>query len=169
MTMTKLLTVISLYSLALYGCVGAIGTSPKGLELPIEQVALRFASDMKEGGYKIVTTDELKKWLDEGRNITILSTLPLAEDRGFGALPGALNAVMPKTEKDLTPEDKERILMGAGYDKERVLVVYCGFVACRRSHIGAKLLIDNGFKNVYRYPAGITGWREANYPLTISR
>jgi rhodanese-related sulfurtransferase len=41
------------------------------------------------------------------------------------------------------------------------LVVYCGFVACRKSHIGAKLLVDYGYKNVYRYPAGVIAWAEA--------
>lgn len=37
------------------------GTSPKGLEIPIEKAALKFAADVKDGGYRVVTTDELKK------------------------------------------------------------------------------------------------------------
>lgn len=165
MNVLKLSAVISLLSLALAGCASTHGTSPKGLEIPIEKAALKFAADVKEGGYKIVTTDELKKWLDEKKSMTILSSLPADEDKAFGTLPGTLNAAMPKTERDLTPGDKEQLLKVAGEDKERTLVVYCGFVACRRSHIGAKLLVDNGFKNVYRYPAGITGWGEAGYQL----
>jgi len=88
MNFVKLSTGISLLTLVLSGCAGTIGTSPKGLELPIEKAALKFTSDVKEGGYRVVTTDELKKWLDEGKNITILSTLPAAEDRSFGTLPG---------------------------------------------------------------------------------
>ena len=134
-------------------------------QVPIEKAAIKFSSDVKEGGYKVVTTDELKKWIDEGKNIVIISTLPVNDDRALGILPGSLNAAMPKTEKDLTPEDKEHLFKVAGNDKERNLVVYCGFVACRRSHFGAKSLVDNGFKNVYRYPAGIAGWREAGYSL----
>ena len=165
MNILKLSAAIFLSACVLSGCAGTIGTSPKGLEAPIEKAALKFVSDVKDGGYKVVTTDELKKWLDEGRQVTILSTLPADEDKSFGKLPGALNAAMPKNEKDLTPEDKERLLRVAGNDKERNLVVYCGFVACRRSHIGAKLLVDDGFKNVYRYPAGIAGWGEAGYNL----
>jgi thiosulfate/3-mercaptopyruvate sulfurtransferase len=165
MNVLKLSAVISLFTLVLSGCASTHGTSPKGLETPIEKAAIKFASDVKEGGYKVVTTEELKKWIDEKKNITILSSLPADEDKAFGTLPGALNAAMPKTEKDFTPENKERLLKVAGDDKERTLVIYCGFVACRRSHIGAKLLVDNGFKNVYRYPAGITGWGEAGYQL----
>lgn len=159
------LSLLLLLPLALAGCAGTLGTSPKGLEIPIEKAALKLGADVKDGGYQVVTTDELKKWLDEGKPMTILSSLPAEDDKSFGTLPGAVNAAMPKTEKDLTPADTERFLKATGTDKERTLVVYCGFVACRRSHIGAKLLVDNGFKNVYRYPAGIAGWGEAGYPL----
>jgi rhodanese-related sulfurtransferase len=157
----------ALSALALAGCATspAIGTSTKGLEIPIEKAAVKFAADLKAGGYKVVTTDELKKWLDDGRKITIVSSMPAAEDRSLGVLPGAANAAMPKTEQDLTPEDKEHMLMAAGGDKGSTIVVYCGFVACRRSHIGAKMLVDNGYRNVYRYPAGIAGWSEAGYGL----
>ena len=164
MYVPKLLTAISLLSIALSGCA-TIGTSPKGLELPIEKAAVKFAADVREGGYRIVTTDDLKKWLDERKNMVVLSTLPAEEDRSFGILPGARNAVMPKSEKDLTPEERKHLLNAAGSDKEKTVVVYCGFVACRRSHVGAKLLVDNGYTNVYRYPAGIAGWGEAGFPL----
>ena len=144
----------------------AHGTSPKGLEVPIEKAATKFAADVKEGGYKIVTTDELKKWLDEGKKLTIISSLPTSDDKEFGTLPAAVNSAIPKTEKELTPSDKANLLKVAGSDKEKTIVIYCGFVACRRSHIGAKILVENGFQNVYRYPGGITGWQEMGYPIT---
>lgn len=159
----KKLTFLTLLTLTA-GCV-TVGTSPKGLEVPIEKAVVKFSSDAKEGGYEIVTTPELKKWLDKKKNLILISSLPEAEDRSFGMLPGALNATMPKGEKELTPEDTVRLLRVAGDDKETPIVIYCGFVACRRSHIGARILVENGFKNVYRYPAGITGWQESGYPL----
>ncbi len=152
-------------ALTLTGCAATHGTSPKGLEVPIEKAAIKFSTDIKDGGYKIVGTDELKKWLDEGKKMTIISTLPADEDKAFGILPTALNGAMPKTEKELTPADKDNLLKVAGTDKEKPVVVYCGFVACRRSHIGAKILVESGFTNVYRYPAGITGWSESGYLL----
>jgi thiosulfate/3-mercaptopyruvate sulfurtransferase len=155
---------LTLVSLALIGCAGH-GTSPKGLEIPIEKATLKFASDIKGGGYKIVTTDELKKWYDEGRKMIVISALPLEEDKAFGILPSAINGAIPKTEKELTQTDKDNIVKVAGSDKEKTIVVYCGFVACRRSHMGAKILVDNGYKNVYRYPGGITGWLEMGYPI----
>lgn len=160
------LALSAVMTLTLAGCAATHGTSPKGLEVPIEKAAVKFSADIKEGGYKVVATDELKKWLDDGKKMTIISSLPAQEDKEFGILPSAVNGAMPKTEKELTTADKENLLKVAGPDKEKPVVVYCGFVACRRSHIGAKVLVENGFKNVYRYPGGISGWSESGYPLT---
>jgi len=151
--------------LLLSGCAATHGTSPKGLELPIEKAAIKFSADTRDGGYKVVGTEELKKWLDEGQKLTVISALPAVEDKEYGRLPAAVNGAMPKSEKELTQTEKETLLKVAGNDKEQKLVIYCGFVACRRSHIGAKILVENGYKNVYRYPAGITGWSELGYPL----
>jgi rhodanese-related sulfurtransferase len=159
------LAMIAALGLAMTGCASTHGTSPKGLELPIEKAAVAFASDAMTGGYKLINTTELKKWLDEGKSLTVISALPTAEDKEFGLLPTAVNGAMPKTEKELTPLDRDNLLKAAGADREKPVAIYCGFVACRRSHIGAKILVENGFKNVYRYPAGITGWSEAGYPL----
>ena len=157
------LSLIAVFTLSIAGCATTNGTSPKGLEVPIEKAAIKFSSDVTAGGYKIVNTEELKKWLDEGKKITIISTLPPEDDHAFGLLPAAVNGAMPKSEKELTPAQKDNLIKVAGNDKDQTIVIYCGFVACRRSHIGAKTLVENGFKNVYRYPAGITGWTESGY------
>ena len=160
----NLLIVAGTMSLALAGYASA-QTSPKGMEVPVEKAAVKFAADVKDGGYKVVDTDELKKWLDEGKKVTVISTLPVADDKALGTLSGAVNGTMPKTEKELTPAEKDNLLKVAGADKEQVIVIYCGFVACRRSHIGAKILVENGFQNVYRYPGGVIAWKEAGNPL----
>lgn len=166
MKIVKILALLAVLTLTLSGCASTMGTSPKGLEIPIEKAATKFSADVRDGGYRLVGTDELKKWLDEGKKLTIISSLPAKEDLEFGIIPGAVNGAMPKTEKELSPADKENILKAAGNDRDRNIVVYCGFVACRRSHLGAKILVENGFTNVYRYPAGIAGWKEAGYPLS---
>lgn len=163
MVLSALITVAAL---VFAGCANSLGTSPKGLELPIEKAAVKFSADIRDGGYRIVTTDELKKWLDEGKEMTILSSLSMNEDRLFGLLPGAVNAAMPGSEKEFAPEDRERVLHAAGHNKEKMLVVYSGSVACRRSHVAAKVLVENGYKSVFRYPGGITGWGEAGFTMT---
>ena len=161
----KRLLLLALAAALLAGCAPSIGTSTKGLEVPIEKAALKFSADVKDGGYKLVGTEELKKWLDEGKAVKIISALPANEDLQFGTLPKAVNGAMPKTEKELTQADKDQIIKAAGPDKGQALVVYCGFVGCRRSHVGAKVLVENGYTDVYRFPGGIAAWQELGYPL----
>ncbi|TLN02060.1 rhodanese-like domain-containing protein [bacterium] len=163
-----------LYSLAIFAVAAislsacatgpSVGTSTGGLEMPIEKAAIKFAADVREGGYQVTATEELGKWVAEKKSMVIIDTMP-ADAFAGGHLPGAVSGPMPKTEKELTAAEKEGILKAAGAQKDTPVVVYCGFVACRRSHIGAKTLIENGYKNVYRYPAGITGWKEAGYQV----
>lgn len=50
-------------------------------------------------------------------------------------------------------------------NKDRTVVLYCGFVGCARSHQGAMYLRKQGFKNVYRYAGGISAWVDANYKI----
>lgn len=166
MNKTRVCSLALVLAVAASSFAASIGTSPKGLEGPIERAALKFADDTKSGAYKLVTTEELKRWVDEKKEMTILSTLPADENASLGLLPGAVAATLPKSEKELTLGDREGLLKAAGDDKARTLVVYCGFVACRRSHLGAALLAENGYTNVYRYPAGITGWLELDDPVT---
>ena len=58
--------------------------------------------------------------------------------------------------------DFEKLL---GSDKDKVIVVYCGFVKCTRSHNGAAWAKNLGYKNVYRYPGGIFAWKGAGYTI----
>lgn len=155
---------IAIISLALAGCKPSLGTSPEGLERPIEKAVLQFLVDIQDSGYKLITTDELKQWFDEGRKITIVSAIPEERNRRFGMMPNALRAPMPWTEKELTQGDRDNLLKIVGPDREQTIVVYCGFIKCRRSHIASKILADHGYRNVYRYPWGITTWREMAYP-----
>lgn len=157
--------VVAIGFLVVSGCALTRGTSTKGLEVPIERAAVQFAADLAEGRYRTVTTAELKQWFDERRDIILISTLPLFGERELGGIPGALSAAMPFSATELAPEDREHLLTAAGSNKDRTVVVYSAFVADRRSHFGARMLVDNGYRNVYRYPAGITGWTEAGYPV----
>ena len=47
-------------------------------------------------------------------------------------------------------------------NKDKPVIVYCGFVGCRRSHQAARFLVEEGYKNVYRYAGGITAWVDGN-------
>lgn len=49
--------------------------------------------------------------------------------------------------------------------KDKPIVVYCGFVKCRRSHSAAAYLVSQGYTQVYRYPGGISAWGDAGYEI----
>jgi rhodanese-related sulfurtransferase len=162
----RMLVSMSLASLlTLAGCAGGVGTSPKGLEAPIEKASIRLVADVREGGYTLVGADELNKWVTEKKPMIVIDTMP-RENFVAGHITGAVNSPMPKTDKELTPYDKESLLAAAGADKNATIVAYCGFVACRRSHWAAKILVENGYTNVLRYPGGWIGWCELGYPVS---
>ena len=152
-----------LFTFMLTACAG-IGTSPKGLEAPIEKASMTLVADVKGGGYPLIGAEALNKWQTEKKELILIDTMP-KEDFDKSRIKGAVNGPMPRTEKELTPYDRTTILKVAGGDKEKTIVVYCGFTACRRSHWGAKLLVESGYKNVYRFPGGIIGWLEYGYPV----
>ena len=56
-----LMTVLFVFGIA-GAAMAAWGTS----ELDTEKVAVTFAAEVERGGYKIVATQELKKWTDRG-------------------------------------------------------------------------------------------------------
>ncbi|MDD3295723.1 MAG: rhodanese-like domain-containing protein, partial [Geobacteraceae bacterium] len=60
---------------------------------------------------------------------------------------------------------KAELVKHLGPDKNRLIVLYCGFTKCTRSHNGAMWAVKLGYKNVYRHPGGIKGWMEADYPV----
>ena len=162
--MKKCFVVIALLLvITLTGC-SRVGTSPKGLEAPIEKASMMLVADVKESGYKLIDAEELNKWFGEKKDLILIDSLP-KQDYDKAHIKGSINSPMPRTEKELTPFDKENILKIAGNDKDKIIVAYCGFTSCRRSHFAAKSLVDNGFKNVYRFPGGLISWQEYGFPI----
>ena len=143
-------------------CLAASGTK----ELDIEKSAVTFAREVERGGYKIVTTQELKSWIDQKKDMLIVDTQPYDASFKKQHYPGAVNFELPRPEMtkldDKTKSALENLL---GPDKNRVIVFYCGFVECTRSHNGAMWATRLGYKNAYRQPGGIKAWNEAEYPV----
>jgi thiosulfate/3-mercaptopyruvate sulfurtransferase len=158
------IALVSFFAVAVYaGGLSGVGTSPKGLETSIEKAAMKLVTDVKDGGYKLIDTEELNKWVAEKSVFILIDTMP-KENFDKIRIKGAVNSPVAKTEKEFTPAEKENILKIAGSDKSKTVVVYCGFTGCRRSHLGAKTLVENGFSSVYRHPGGIVAWNENGYP-----
>jgi len=135
-------------------------------ELETEKVAVTFCKEVQRGGYKIVSTAELKGWVDQKKDMLIVDTMPFDDSFKKQHIPGAVNFVLPIPEMtqmdDKTRAGLEKLL---GPNKDRLIVFYCGFTKCTRSHNGAMWAVKMGYKNVYRHPGGIKAWAEADYPV----
>ena len=94
-----------------------------------------------------ISPAELKHWLDEKRDITLLDTRNDYEYR-FGTFTGAINlhlhnfGELPAAVQDL--------------DKEKPLVMFCtGGIRCEKAAI---YMQNQGFKQVYQLDGGILGY-----------
>jgi rhodanese-related sulfurtransferase len=131
-----------------------------------EFLVLKNVAEKEKGGYQLISMENLKKKLDHNENILIIDTMPYDASYKKEHIPTAVNFLFPKAEMDnMDPEMKRQYLELLGLDKDKMIVVYCGFVKCGRSHNGAMWAVKLGYTNVYRCLGGIFGWKEAGYPV----
>ena len=140
-------------------------------EVEKETGAVKLVREVQRGGYDVVTTEELKKWIDSGKEMLIVDTMPYENSYKKQHVPGAVQFLFPipdmkewdsKETDGKTLEDFKKLL---GDNKDKPIVIYCGFVKCTRSHNGATWAVKLGYKNVYRYPGGIFAWKGADFPI----
>ncbi|HKZ18318.1 MAG TPA: rhodanese-like domain-containing protein [Geobacteraceae bacterium] len=133
-------------------------------ELETEKSAVTFCRECERGGYKVVSTEELKKWMDEKKSMLIVDTMPYEDSYKKNHIPGAKQLEFPIPEmKSMDDKTKAQFVKLLGPDKNKLIVFYCGFTKCTRSHNAAMWAVKLGYKNVYRYPGGIKAWKEADY------
>lgn len=68
--------------------------------------------------------------------MVLVDTMP-AKSFEKSHIKSAVNAVLPVKIEDVKPEEKEAFLKALGDNKDKKIVLYCGFVGCERSHVGA--------------------------------
>jgi rhodanese-related sulfurtransferase len=140
-------------------------------EVEKEASAVKLVREIQRGGYDVVTTEELKKWIDSGKDMVIVDTMPYEDSYKKIHLPGAVQFLFPipdMNQWDINKTDgksQDDFIKLLGSDKDQTIVVYCGFVKCTRSHNGAAWAVKLGYKKVYRYPGGIFAWKGAKYPV----
>ncbi len=169
----------TLMVLLLTGCVLLAFANPAAAlfgskfeeELETEKAAVKLVRDTKRGGYELVDTATLKQWIDNGKEMLIIDTMPFEASYAKQHVPGAEQFLFPKGDMPQwdseqtagkTKQDFQQLL---GPDKDKLIVVYCGFVKCARSHSGANWAVKLGYTNVYRYPGGIFAWKGADFPV----
>ena len=140
-------------------------------EVEKEAGAVKLVREVQRGGYDLVTTEELKGWLDSGKNMVIVDTMPFEASYKKEHVPGALQFLFPIPDmnewdtKETDGKTQEDFIQLLGPDKDKTIVIYCGFVKCTRSHNGAAWAGKLGYKNVYRYSGGVFAWKGAKYPV----
>lgn len=153
--------------LALLGCgQGSLTTK----EMDTEKIAVNFNKEVARGGYQVVATEELKGWIDGKKDMLIIDTMPYEDSYKKNHISGAKQFEFPIPElKGLDDAKKAAFIKLLGENQDRMLVFYCGFVKCTRSHNGAMWAKKLGYTNVYRHPGGIKAWLEAGYPVEGSK
>ena len=140
-------------------------------EVEKEAGAVILVHEVERGGYKVVQANELKQWIDSQKDMIIVDTMPCEDSYKKGHMPGAKQFLFPVPEMTAWdsketdgegPADFEALL---GADKNKTIVIYCGFFKCTRSHNGAPWAVRLGYKNAYRHPGGIFAWKGADYPM----
>jgi hypothetical protein len=84
------------------GLVAGI-TSPAGAflgnkfekEVEKETGAVKLVREVQRGGYDVVTTEELKKWMDAGKEMLIVDTMPYEDSYKKQHVPGAAQFLFP--------------------------------------------------------------------------
>lgn len=135
-------------------------------ELENDQLAVTFAREVVRGGYDVVTAKELRDWIGQNKDMIIVDTMPYEASYRKQHVKGAVQMEFPIPEMtSMDDKTKDALVKLLGADKDRLIVFYCGFVKCTRSHNGAMWAKKLGYKNVYRFPGGIKAWDEADYPI----
>lgn len=112
----------------------------------------------KNAGYRTIHTQELKQWIDSGKQFQLIDARPKKYAKGE-VIVGA---------KFLSYGADESIIAQMLPSKDATIVVYCASVECPMSGKLAKQLVKLGYKHVYKYPEGIDEWYEKQYPVEDS-
>ena len=157
--------------LFMLGCSGSVSNKNKfEKEVDNEQAAVKLVREAQQGGYNVITAKELKDLIGSGKGLLVIDTMPYDASYKKAHVPGAKQFLFPipemkewntKETGGKTLDDFQALL---GPEKDKLIVVYCGFVKCTRSHNGAMWAVKLGYKNVLRFPGGIFAWQGAGYP-----
>jgi len=122
---------------------------------PLETVSFSERA-VQENKLPAISVKEVKKSLDQKGDCLLIDTRPL-EEYSQGHLPSALS--IPG--------------YGPGYpgklpaEKERTVILYCGWAGCRLEQMELQPFVKAGYTNVRIMRGGMESWIKANYP-TVS-
>lgn len=99
----------------------------------------------------IETILEMRENKEKFKIVDVLS----AEDYAESHIPDAINIPVENMEAEAPKK----------LNKDETIIVYCRSYTCGASTMGARKLMEMGFKKVLDYKAGKKGWLDAGLPL----
>ncbi len=160
------LVVLLVGAALLSGCGSSKNVGVSQANVQSEFLAMKACAEKERGEYHLISLKGLKAKLDAKEDMLIIDTMPYEDSFKKQHIPTAVNFVFPIPEMTtIDPAIDKQYLDLLGPDKGKMIVVYCGFVKCGRSHNGAMWAVKLGYTNVYRCLGGIRGWKEAGYPV----
>ncbi|WP_222705813.1 rhodanese-like domain-containing protein [Salidesulfovibrio onnuriiensis] len=164
-----LFALVAVVALSFLG--GCLGSGKFKDEVEKEKSAVKLVREMQRGDYDIIDTAGLKALMDKGTDMLVVDTMPYEASFKKNHVPGAVAFEFPIPDMNewdnaqTAGKSQEEFIELLGPDKDKLLVFYCGFVKCTRSHNGAVWAKKLGYTNVVRYPGGIFAWKGADYPV----
>lgn len=99
------------------GVASAFGTDKFKEELTKEKEAVTLMREAQQGGYGIVTTEELKGMIDAGKDVVIIDTMPYEDSYKKNHIPGAKQFLFPIPEmKEWNAQETGGIFAWKGAD-----------------------------------------------------
>ncbi len=80
-------------------------------ELENEKDAIVFSAEVARGHYKVVSTPDVKKWLDEKKDLLLVDTMPYEDSFKKNHIPGAKQMEFPIPEMT-SLDDKTKANLG---------------------------------------------------------
>ena len=110
---------------------------------------------------KIITTEELKKKIDEGGSFYLIDVL---SENSFNArhIHGAKN--VPDGH---SPDFAERLAKITCTAKDAEIITYCASETCMASVHAAEALEKAGYTKVAHYKDGLAGWQNYGHKATF--
>lgn len=121
----------------------------------IAAVLVSLASAQAAADFPVISTDELKNYVDQKENMVLVDARTPQEYRA-AHIKGAIN--IPEKEFDEAAKQLPA-------DKKTLLIFYCNGVKCGKSKRVAQKVEPLGYTAILIYKEGIPVWEERNLPL----
>lgn len=145
----------------LAGCVAVVGLLLSGLSYAQELDPGKAMLKQVQSRIKTISTDELKKMIDEQTDFILLDVRMPSDIESMGLIDA------PQQLEIARGWIESRIFNDVDFknpaDMEKPIVAYCG--GGIRSAFAADTLQQLGFKNVYNYEEGFFEWEARGLPV----